>query len=198
MGRKTKRPEKSKSPRQKRGSGNRIWKYTWATLGLVLIMGFGLLLTMFYVVRNVSGQDRCTENLKQIYGALELHEIDKGQLPSLAFYPADPAVDDDSMCVVLQKFGLDRDVFICPSSSKRLKETGLTYLWNPNLNGRQLFSNEQPVWMVVEIHVLSDKIGTPHMGHFHILYTDGEIEHTDHIPAGVRSSEHQRSGGSGS
>lgn len=115
-------------------------------------------------------------NLRQIYSALELHEIDKGRLPRLAFFPDNPLVDPDSLLVVLKRYGVNETMCRCPGAPASLQNLGLNYVWNVGLNGKQILEPGTRTWMLVNIHALSLKVPPPHLGNYSILYTDGTVE----------------------
>lgn len=131
-----------------------------------------------------SAEQRCEENLYDIYAALELYEIEYGSLPTLAFYPDEPLKDDTGLRVFLERQGLPGSVCICPSSTETIKESGLSYLWNIELNGQNLGQPGDPAWILVEINALSEQVPPPHRGYYHILYTDGSVQRSKTPPEG--------------
>lgn len=144
---------------------------------VLLIAGSSLALGIIYFVL---GQVRltiaCSENLKTLYRALDLYEIERGTLPKLAFFPDNPIEDADSLRVVLESYGAGGAVCVCPRAPRSQSELGLTYVWNVRLNGRKLPREGERDWMIVEMNALSADVPAPHLGRYNVLYTDGSVE----------------------
>jgi hypothetical protein len=146
----------------------------------------GVAAGIYFVIHQNMMIRKCANNLRGIYTALEMFEIDRGALPRLAFYPDHSKLDNDSLLAALQPYGARTDIFICPAAPVIQKDTGLTYIWNVQLNGRKLRGSEPPAWMIVEMNALSDSVPAPHFGAYHILYTDGRVQRSKKPPAGLR------------
>lgn len=138
------------------------------------------------ILRGYRRAETCRANLREIYAVLEMYEIENGTLPSLALFPDDPKNDEDSLRVFLESQGVSGDLCLCPTSPRVVRETGLSYLWNVNLNGKKLSGFKDPEWMIVEINALSDQVPAPHYGAYHILYTDGRVEASREPPPELR------------
>ena len=138
-----------------------------------------------FVHQNMLGK-RCANNLRSIYAALEMFEVDRGTLPRAAFFPDDPKQDNDSLLVVLQPYRTQSDIYLCPAAPAVQKNAGLTYVWNVQLNGRKLHGSGPPMWMLVELNALSDAVPAPHLGAYNILYTDGSVQRSKAPPKGLR------------
>lgn len=151
-------------------------------LGLVA----GLAGIVLHVAAQKMAQRHCKANLLRIYTALEMYEIDHGTLPRLAFYPDDPKQDRDSLLSVLQPYGAEPETYVCPASPPCHRETGLTYLWNVQLNGKKLRTPGPPTWMLVELNALSDQVPPSHRGRYNILYTDGQVRRSRTPPGDLR------------
>lgn len=151
---------------------------------LVLVLT-GVAIGVGYFVRQHRVLRDCRNNLRRIYSALEMYEIERGTLPRLAFFPDDAKQDKDSLLTVLQPYGAGGHVCVCPASPPSHEAVGLTYIWNVQLNGRKLRGGD-PEWMLVEINALSPTVPAPHMGRYNILYTDGEIRLSRHPPPGLQ------------
>ena len=129
---------------------------------------------------------QCANNMRSIYAALENFEFDRGTLPRAAFYPDDPKQDNDSLLVALQPYRISSEIYVCPAAPTVQKDTGLTYVWNVQLNGRKLRGSEVPAWILVELNALSDGVPAPHLGAYNILYTDGSVRRSKTLPPGLR------------
>jgi hypothetical protein len=143
-----------------------------------IVVGLGLALgAIYYVLSQIRLTLACTDNLKVVYRALELYEMERGTLPKLAFYPDNPIEDGDSLRVVLEAYGAGGSVCICPQAPHSQSELGLTYVWNVRLNGRKIPPVEERDWMLVEMGAVSTDVPAPHLGRYNVLYTDGTVEH---------------------
>lgn len=154
-------------------------------LFVILILGcvaFG----SYYYLDQREQRDKSDYNMRMVYMAFEWYEMDRGRLPELAFYPDDPRHDNDSLLVVLSKYGVNEEMTVCPTAPEVLQQLGLNYVWNVKLNGRKLHEPGMRDWMLVEMHALSDRIPAPHLGTYTILYTDGKVEHARTPPPGLQ------------
>ncbi len=142
---------------------------------MVVILASAAMAAIYYVLNEMRVAKACSEQLLRIYKALELYELDRGALPTLAYFPDDAFEDPDSLMVALTPFGIDHATAICPSSPGILEDIGLTYIWNVRLNGQKLSQTGEPQWMLVEMSALSADVPAPHMGRYNVLYTDGTI-----------------------
>ena len=95
--RSTRRPSSSPWNRERR----RQQGFSLFVLVILLLLMVCLAAVFFWYKREQDYSDRCHKNLTRIYAALEMYELNLGELPSLAFYPADPLRDDNSLAVVL-------------------------------------------------------------------------------------------------
>lgn len=142
-----------------------------------VIVGLAIALAAIYhILAQVRKTLACADNLKAVYRALELYEMDRGVLPKLAFYPDNPVEDGDSLRVVLEAYGAGGSACVCPHAPPNQQELGLTYVWNVRLNGRKIPPVEEREWMLVEMNALSAEVPAPHLGRYNVLYTDGTVE----------------------
>lgn len=153
----------------------------WAWLLIALMLG-----SLIWLLNRLTDQTQhahqCRQNLEKIFHILTLYELEHGQLPSLALFPEEPLLDNESLLVVLRAYGMDPAWGICPAAAGVIRDHGLSYLWNTALNHRSLSSLIEPVWMLVDLQALDDRIPGPHFGGYHILYTDGRVERSMHPP----------------
>ena len=154
---------------------------------LLIIAIVGLLWwSITHVQEAAHHKGTCQMNLIQIYKAVELYTIEHKTLPSLAFYPDSPQRGTDSMIRVLRNYGLDPACTVCPATPDPVRWTGLSYVWNPSLNGKRFEDFQDPVWMVVDIQAVSTEVPAPHLGTYLVLYSDGTILETQEPPAVLR------------
>ncbi len=144
---------------------------------LFIAIPCGLLVLGIYATMHALRMSfECQANLRTLYRALELYEMERGSLPKLAFYPDEPTEDTDSLRVVLEPFGATGAAARCPCAPANLKEVGLSYIWNTRLNGRKMPKGEEREWMLVEVQALSSDVPAPHWGAYHALFSDGKVE----------------------
>ncbi len=139
----------------------------------------------YTVMRGEQRARQCTRQLQHIYLALELHEIDHGALPHMAFYPNDPRHSSDSMLVVLDPYALTGAIGLCPGDHDVVRAHGLSYIWNANLNGQTLQEQDPNTWLVAELSALSDEVPAPHLGRYLTLYADGRVVRSRKPPVGL-------------
>ena len=96
-------------------------------------------------------------------------------LPTLAYFPADPQTDADSLSVALESYGADARTCVCPAMHPVLRELGLTYIWNSSLSGKRLPRSGPPVWLLVEMTAIGSDLPPPHFGQFNVLFSDGTV-----------------------
>lgn len=143
---------------------------------LTILPCAGLLAGIYFVLQELRHSFECQAHLRSLYHALELYEMERGALPKLAFFPDIPQEDTDSLRVVLEAFGAGGSACLCPSAPPNLQELGLTYVWNVRLNGRKIPRGQAREWMLVDIQALSTDVPAPHLGRYHVLYSDGTVE----------------------
>ena len=148
----------------------------------------GLAAAIYMAIHQNVLNKKCANNLRNIYTALENFEVDRGTLPRAAFYPDDPKQDNDSLLVALQPYRVHPDIYICPTAPASQKDLGLTYVWNVQLNGRNLHGSGAPTWMMVELNALSDAVPAPHFGAYNILSTDGSVRRSKQPPPDLRGN----------
>lgn len=143
---------------------------------LVLVPCAMALAGIYVVLQELRHSLDCQTNLRALYHALELYEMERGALPKLAFFPDVPQEDTDSLRVVLESFGAGGSACVCPSAPTALKDLGLTYVWNVRLNGRKIPRGASREWMLMDIQALSEDVPSPHLGRYHVLYSDGTVD----------------------
>ena len=153
----------------------------WAWL-VIIVMVTSLVVGLRMLNQRLNHTRQCREQLQRIYSALELYEFNVGRLPDLDFYPNSPLTGSESILTALAKYGLQPADCVCPSCGSAIRESGLSYLWNPKLKNRPLGSNKQPEWMLVEIQAMNPALDPPHLGHYHVLYSDGQVKSVNVIP----------------
>ena len=161
----------TRTARDNRRSGHIIFKLFLLTMCIFAVVG-----VIYYVLIQISYSVRCSDQLTRIYQALELFEMDRGSLPQLAYFPDEPLTDPDSIRVVLEEYGVDPQIWVCPTANSLISNLGMSYVWNTKLNGKNLRSFDERQWVLIEINALSPDVPTPHIGYYNVLFTDGTVE----------------------
>jgi len=157
----------------------------WLPWVIILAVIAGLFLVYTYIEKENRNAKSCRENLKQIYLALELFELDRGYLPTLDFYPSEPHTDASSLRVALANYGVETKHCLCPSSPDIVIQQGLSYVWNTKMNKRVLSEVDEPHWLLMDIQSVHEDVTGPHFRNVHVLYSDGSIQRSDEIPLGI-------------
>lgn len=159
----------------------------FSPLRLLLLSVFLVLVALaIYVRQGLLTMDvQCEENLRSVFGALDRYENEWGRLPELAFFPEHLEESRDSLLNVLRRYGVTDLHCICPAMPANVQRSGITYVWNTRLNGRQRAALESPTWMLVEISALNPELPRPHAGGYQVLYTDGSVRRSPAPPDGL-------------
>jgi prepilin-type processing-associated H-X9-DG protein len=136
----------------------------------------------------------CVSNLRNVYLAMQMYEMDFDRLPDAKFYPKSPKDDSRSIVNILKGYIDDRNVYICCAMPQELAKKGLTYIWNDTYNNKFLSSvrNRSSEWLMTEMTAADAKIPPPHHGCYNILFFDGHIDtikeniHLSPTPADLR------------
>lgn len=153
---------------------------------LIFVMISSLLWLLNRMNQGIQNTEACRIQLENIYQALRNYEQEHGRLPALELYPVDPAENEETLLRILERQpGFDPAWLQCPGSAEVLREQGITYLWNTELNQSTLSDREQITWVLVDMQALDENLPGPHFGQVHILYTDGRVERSDDPPPGL-------------
>lgn len=138
----------------------------------------------YIAVLDKARETQCLVQLKQVYQALTLFELDHGGLPNAALFPGKELKTRDprSLANVLKPYLAGSGVLLCAGASPDLKAYGISYAWNSNLNGRSLASirNPRQAGLLIDANAL---IGKPaHRNGWNVLYADGVVRFTSRAP----------------
>jgi hypothetical protein len=152
----------------------------WLFICLMLASLFWLLNRLN---QGVHHRETCREQMEKIYQALRHYEQEHGRLPALELYPVNPEENEETLWNLLSdQPGFQKEWLICPSAPEVLREQGITYLWNTELNQSSLADRDTITWVLVDMQALDDGLPGPHFGKVHILYSDGRVEQSTHPP----------------
>lgn len=120
----------------------------------------------------------CISNMRNIYMALQMYEMDFEALPDAKFYPESPRDDPKSILNILAGYLDDKRVFICPSMPAELAAKSLTYVWNDSYNNKLMDSigNKGLSWLLTDMTAVDSKIPPPHQGCYNVVFVDGHAE----------------------
>ena len=77
---------------------------------------------------------------------------------------------------------VDLNVFVSPVGHREIQRTGLTYIWNPNLNRQRLGSLKPPQWVLTDIQALDKGVRKAHRFGYATLFSDGSVRNLDESP----------------
>ncbi|MBU0534461.1 MAG: prepilin-type N-terminal cleavage/methylation domain-containing protein [Candidatus Omnitrophica bacterium] len=141
-------------------------------------------------VKNKAYEISCMNNLKQIGTTLQMFELEQGKLPDAKFFPNNPNTDPRSIKVILKNYGMPNEIFICPTAPQQLKDLGLTYLWNDEVNGKSLYSIDNPsqTWLMVDMTAAYEE-ATSHRNGYNILYANFQVNWSASPPFNPKTVE---------
>jgi hypothetical protein len=157
------------------------------TVFLPWLFIFLMISSLFWLLnrvnRGVQHTEICRNHLEQIYQALLDYEQEHGRLPALQFFPVESTEGEGSLIDILEsQTESDMSWLQCPAAPALLREQGITYLWNTELNQSSLTDRDTITWVLVDMQALDETLPGPHFGKVHILYTDGRVELSDAPP----------------
>ena len=161
--------------------GSPLWAFTIAEITIVTGIVTSIPVNGYLAARKKAEQTVCTNNLKQIYKALLMYEISNGALPKASFYPKDGAKNKKS---IVKRLRLPKALFTCKCLPALLREKGLTYLWNDNVNGLPFHNikDRKKTWLLVEMSIVSPEIPGPHGDRYNVLWAVGSTSLVDALP----------------
>jgi len=151
--------------------------YTLAELLLVTSIVGILPISVYLEAQKQAKTTSCMSNLRNIYMAVQMYEMDYGRLPDVAFYPKDARKDKRSILNVLRGYIDDRSVYLCPVAPDELKKRQITYIWNDLYNNKLLdkVRMKSVQWLMTEMTAVEPKIPPPHQGGYNVLFFDGHV-----------------------
>jgi prepilin-type N-terminal cleavage/methylation domain-containing protein len=120
-------------------------------------------------------ETECLNNLKQIYQAVTMFEMDNGTMPPAKFFPSSEA-DTRGIHRLLAQYGPRGSTMFCPSLPEQLNKYGTNYIWNDTLSGKNSGVVPASTWLMTEMTTVNKKISAPHMGGFAVLYVGGHAK----------------------
>jgi len=128
-------------------------------------------------------ESQCLNNLKQIYQAISMFEMDNGHLPNAKFFPSS-ASDPRGLHNILNRGAQEQfpgSIFFCPSLPEQLNIYGTNYIWNDELSGKSSDTLPRNTWLMTEMTAVRKDIPGPHTGRFAILYVGGNAQTGERI-----------------
>ena len=142
-------------------------------------------------IKNKAYEIQCTNNLKQIGLAIQMFEMEQGRFPDAKFFPENPNTDPRSIKVILRNYGTTDELFICPTAPQELKNLGLTYLWNDEINSSYSIANASQLWLMVDMTAAYEGVQS-HRDGYNILYSDFHVEWSASRPFKLETVEKQK------
>jgi len=175
---------------RKKAGGLSLTGFTLTELMLVTSILGAVSPAAYIGVKNKAYEISCMNNLKQIGAAIQMFEIEQGRLPNAKFFPENPNTDPRSIKVILKDYGMPSEIFICPTAPQKLKDLGLTYLWNDEVNGRTLYSIQNPAqtWLMVDMTAAYEK-SKSHRDGYNILYANFSVGWSSNPPFNPKTVE---------
>lgn len=122
-------------------------------------------------------------NLKQIYMMIQA-ECVGGGLPNAAFYPkGDPMKDPSSIAVILKG---PREMWMSPFAPEAFKSKGLTFVWNDNVNGKDIGNVPKDTWLLIDMAAFITDPNVPKPPKYLILYADGRADAVAEVPYDIK------------
>jgi len=132
---------------------------------------------------NEANRVKGVHNLKQIYTILQIESM-TDRLPSPAFYPkGDPKTDPTSIVRIMKD--VPPEMFISPFAPEALKKTGLTFVWNDTVNGKQLDQLPKGTWLMIDIAAFITDPNVPKPTSYLVLYANGDAMAVDTLPPDI-------------
>jgi len=152
--------------------------YTMIEVMLVASLIGVIPVTVYVEAAKSARSANCISNLRNIYMALQMYEMDFERLPDAKFYPESPKDDPKSISNILSNYIDDKSVFICPSMPAELTAKSLTYIWNDSYNNKLMDSinNKGFSWLITDMTAVDSKIPPPHQGAYNVVFVDGHAE----------------------
>jgi prepilin-type N-terminal cleavage/methylation domain-containing protein/prepilin-type processing-associated H-X9-DG protein len=144
--------------------------------------------TAYIGIKNKAYEIQCANNLKQIGLAVQMFEMEQGRFPDAKFFPENPNTDPRSIKVILKNYGMPDEIFICPTAPQELKNLGLTYLWNDEINNSYSIENASQTWLMVDMTAAYEGVKS-HRDGYNVLYADFHVAWTPNRPFKIEMVE---------
>ncbi len=131
----------------------------------------------------------CMNNMRQVGTAITTYQLTNGEYPKAAFFPENPKTDKNSICVILADEIQNKNVWLCPSMPDKLKEKGLTWVYNDTIGGKATIQNPEKTWILLEFSCVSKNAPAPHPGGYNIVYADGHVTTTNKLPEDITKNQ---------
>lgn len=142
-------------------------------------------------VKGKATQMTCLNNMRQIGQSIMMYQTGEGKYPAASFFPDKPFEDDNSIVKILEDSGagIPREMWICPSAPGKLRERGLTFIYNDAFAGRQSLPRPEKAWVLIEVNCVSKKIAPPHPDGYNIVFADGHVITSRSLPPSITSKQ---------
>jgi prepilin-type N-terminal cleavage/methylation domain-containing protein/prepilin-type processing-associated H-X9-DG protein len=131
----------------------------------------------------------CLNNIRQAGMGITSYHLSNSQYPKAAFYPENPKTGEDSICVVLSEELKSEKIWLCPSMPDKLKEKGLTWVYNDAIAGKAAVQDPEKTWTLIEFTCVSKNAIAPHPGGFNIVHADGNVQASKTLPEDILKNQ---------
>jgi len=145
--------------------------------------------TAYVKAKQKAAETECMNNMRQVGMAITSYHLSNGEYPKAAFFPENPKKDANSIRVVLADEINSDKVWICPAMPDKLKEKGLTWVYNDTLSGKATIQDPANTWILIEFSCVSKNAPHPHPGGFNIVYADGHVKTTKELPKDITENQ---------
>ncbi|MCH2176483.1 MAG: hypothetical protein MK193_12225 [Lentisphaeria bacterium] len=156
-----------------------VFGFTLVEVAAVTAIVSSLPSSSYSGVKKQAEQIKCQSQLRSIGQQIAMNSMMGGN-PKASFYPKNSNARDS----IKKQLGGASKLWICPTMPDKLKKTGLTYIYNSNLSGKES-RNPSKDWILIEMTAVSKKAPFPHPKGFNILYADGHVESSKKLPADI-------------
>ena len=133
-------------------------------------------------------ETECLNNMRQVGTAIIAYQMSNGCFPKAAFYPENPKTDENSIRVILGD-EIPEKCWLCPAMPDKLKEKGLTWVYNDTLAGKASVKDPAKTWILIEFSCVTKKAPPIHPGGFNIVYADGHVATEKSLPEDISKSQ---------
>ena len=162
-----------------------IGMFTLTEIMVVAAIISSIPMEAFVRAKQKAVETECMNNMRQVGAVIIASQLSNGEYPKAAFYPENPKTDKNSIRVILGDDLKSEKVWLCPSMPDKLKEKGLTWVYNDTLGGKAEVKSPADTWILIEFSCVSKKAPAPHPGGYNIVYADGHVKTTKTLPPDI-------------
>lgn len=143
----------------------------------------------FVRAKQKAAETECMNNMRQVGSAIVSYHLSNGEYPKAAFFPENPKTDENSIRVILGDELKSEKIWLCPAMPDKLKEKGLTWVYNDSIAGKSSLKDPAGTWILIEFNCVSKNAPPPHPGGYNIVYGDGHVETKKKLPDDITKNQ---------